>query len=74
MTTTLMLNDVPADTRLAYLLGPTRDRSQRRGSSPRVVTLAVLGAATLLLFFLWHVPRGYGQTWAQTVLASGSIR
>jgi hypothetical protein len=51
-----MLNDVPADKRLAYLLGPTLDRSQRRDDSYRVVTMTLLGAATLLLlFFLRHL-------------------
>jgi hypothetical protein len=51
-----MLNDVPADKRLAYMLGPTLDRLQRRDSSRKTGTLAVLGVATLLLlFFLWHL-------------------
>jgi hypothetical protein len=51
----VLLNDVPAEKRLAYILGPTLARYQRKDSSRRAVTLAVLGAATLLLLFLWHV-------------------
>jgi hypothetical protein len=52
-----MLNDVPADTRLAYLLGPPLARSQRPDSARKTGPMVVLGAATLLLlFFLWHLP------------------
>jgi hypothetical protein len=50
-----LLNDVPADKRLAYMLGPTLARYQRRDGSHSVVTMALLGAAMLLLAFLWHV-------------------
>jgi hypothetical protein len=56
----LLLNDVPAQKRLAYMLGPTLDRSQRRDSSHRVATITLLGAAMLLLLLLWHVTRFTG--------------
>jgi hypothetical protein len=56
----LLLNDVPTHQRLAYILGPTLDRSQRRDNSRKAVTMALLGAAMLLLAFLWHVTSSTG--------------
>jgi hypothetical protein len=50
-----MLNDVQPEKRLAYILGPTLDRHQGRGKSRRAVRLALLGAGTLVLFFLWEL-------------------
>ena len=49
----MLLNDVPADKRLAYILGPTLDRHHRRGRSRRAGRLAMLGGAALLLLVLW---------------------
>jgi len=49
----MLLNDVQADRRLAYLLGPTLARHQRRGRSRRAVRLTVFGGSVLLLLALW---------------------
>jgi hypothetical protein len=53
--TTMLLNDIQADKRLAYMLGPTLDRYHRRERSLRAVRLAVLGVSALLLLFLWKM-------------------
>ena len=50
----MLLNDVPADKRLSYLLDLSVQR-QRRRRSRRVVSMAVLGATALLLFFVWTI-------------------
>jgi hypothetical protein len=49
----MLLNDVQADKQLAYLLGSTLNRHQRRGRSRRAGRLAVLGGCALLLLVLW---------------------
>ena len=56
----LLLNDVQDEKRLAYLLGLNVER-HRRGISRRVVSMALMGAVVLLLFFLWEMGdfRGY---------------
>jgi hypothetical protein len=50
----VLLNDVQADHRLAYLLGPTLARYSGRKRARKVPTLALLGAGTLVLVLLWE--------------------
>jgi len=54
-----MLNDVPPEKRLAYMLGPTLDRHQGSGQSRRAVRLTLLGASTLVLLVLWELLKAY---------------
>jgi hypothetical protein len=49
-----VLNDVPAEKRLAYLLDLSGQR-QRRVLSRRAVQRAVLGASALVGFLLWEL-------------------
>ena len=49
----MLLNDVQADKRLAYLLGPTLARYHQQGKSRRAGRLAMLGGCALLLLVLW---------------------
>jgi hypothetical protein len=55
-----MLNDVPPEKRLAYMLGPTLDRHQGGSSlSHRATRLGLLGAGTLVLLVLWELLKRY---------------
>jgi hypothetical protein len=54
-----MLNDVPADKRLAYMLGPTLDRHIRNRLFWRAARLGLLGARTLVLLGLWELLQRY---------------
>ena len=49
-----LLNDVQAEQRFAYLLGPSLQR-HRTGMSRQAVRLAMLGACALLWVFLWQM-------------------
>jgi len=53
-----LLNDVQAERRFAYLLGPSLQR-HRTGMSRRAVRLAMLGACALLWVFLWQMLPGH---------------
>jgi hypothetical protein len=55
-----MLNDVPPEKRLAYMLGPTLDR-HRGGSSlsHRAARLGFWGAGALVLLVLWELLQRY---------------
>jgi hypothetical protein len=54
----MLLNDVPTDKRLAYLLDLHVPR-QRRGRARRTASLVVLGAGALLLLFAWALLKGH---------------
>jgi len=54
-----MLNDVPHEKRLAYILGPTLDRYQGREKARWAVSLALLGASALVLLVLWQMLTGH---------------
>ena len=55
----LLLNDVQHDQRLAYLLGPTLARYDKKGKSQRKVWLVVLGAGAVTVFFVWALLKGH---------------
>jgi hypothetical protein len=50
-----MLNDVPPEKRLAYMLAPTLARYRGQGQSRWAVRLALLGAGALVLLMLWEL-------------------
>jgi hypothetical protein len=55
----LLLNDVQAAHRFAYLLGPTLTRYSRKRKAQRKVRLAVLGAGVVVGVFVWVLVKGY---------------
>ena len=53
----MLLNDVQPNKRLAYLLGFTIERHVCGSGFWTARGIAVIGAAALLLFFLWRIVR-----------------